>query len=146
MATATPEAWLPATITHFFRKKGACTKEEKEEASPHREKGAVAFPVTSVLAFIHRLSALLFYCLGLTFFLAFVLLRNSIGGSSPEWWIKTSDLALLFVGLLYGGSSLYSSLRKEAEHPSWALLLTIGIPFLLLFLSFVLLNYWSVLL
>jgi hypothetical protein len=93
---------------------------------------------------LHALSATLFYVFGALFFVAHLLLRNTIATVWSTWWLHISDVSFFLIGLLYGGFSLFLSLQNEGEHPSRTLLLSIGIPFLLIFLFFLFLNYWSV--
>lgn len=86
-----------------------------------------------MLRYLHALSAVLFYLLGLSFFLAYVLLKNAIAVSWMMRWLDIGMLPLLFVSLLYAGLSFRQSL-KEAS-PSRLLSLLLSLPLLLLFLS-----------
>ena len=88
---------------------------------------------------LHRLSAILFFLLGLTFVLAYVLFRNEIAGAWPLWWLQVADLPLLLAGLTYGSISIERSLEQPT--PSRLLPYVIFIPALLLFLFFALLNF-----
>ena len=85
-----------------------------------------------MLRYFHTLSAVLFYCLGLSFFVAWVLLRNALGDTLPLLWLHTADLPLLLSGMLFGGLSMYRSLAHERTM-SLPLILGITIPLLLLF-------------
>ncbi|MFH0851841.1 MAG: hypothetical protein V1876_03780, partial [Candidatus Peregrinibacteria bacterium] len=93
---------------------------------------------------LHRLSAILFYLLAGSFFVSYLLLRNEIGLPWSEWWLKVADLPLALVAVLYGGTSLYRSV-KRSEGISWPLLILIGIPLLAFFTFLVALNFWNVL-
>ncbi len=85
-----------------------------------------------MLRYLHTLSAILFYILGSSFFVAYILLVRDIGGGWPLVWLETADLPLLLSGLLYGGSSVVRSLQGEAP-VSALLVIAIGLPLLLLF-------------
>jgi hypothetical protein len=93
-----------------------------------------------VSRYLHTLSAALFYLVAGSFFLAYVLLRNDIGGGMPEMWLRIGDLPLLALGLLYGGLSIYRSLTDK---PSRTLGIAIGLPLTLLFLLGCVANFWS---
>lgn len=94
--------------------------------------------------FLHRLSAILFYLLAGSFFISYLLLRNEIGLPWSQWWLKVADLPLALVAVLYGGTSLYRSV-KRAEGVSRPLLIVIGIPLLAFFIFLIVLNFWNVL-
>jgi hypothetical protein len=91
---------------------------------------------------LHSLSAVLFYLLGLSFFGAYILLRNKIGGAWPGWWLQVADLPILIAGATYGGMSMYRSLASE-HRPSRALAVTIALPLIALLLFLALLNFWG---
>lgn len=94
--------------------------------------------------FLHRLSAICFYLLAASFFVSYLFLRNNLLLPWPEWWLSVGDLPLALSAVLYGGTSLYRSVKRR-EGVSWLLLIFIGMP-LLAFLTFVIaLNFWSVL-
>ena len=94
-----------------------------------------------MLPFLHRLSAILFYVLGSSFFLAYIFLRNSILGVWPAVWLQVADLPLIFVGLFYGGLSLYRSIERP-ESPSRALPWVIGVPLIVTFITLAVCNFW----
>lgn len=96
------------------------------------------------MLFPHRLSATLFFSLGYTVFLAYVLLRNDIGGGWPAWYLQIIDLPLLLTGLAYGSLSILRSLQSTTNL-STALPYAIFVPTGLLFLLFVALNFWPAL-
>lgn len=93
---------------------------------------------------LHRLSAVLFFVLGLTFALAYILFRNGIAGAWPLWWLQVADLPLLLAGLVYGSISIERSLQRPSA-PSRALPSVIFVPAFLLFMFFVFLNFWPIL-
>lgn len=90
--------------------------------------------------FLSTLSAVLFYILGGTYFLAIVLNHNGIGSGFPRVWMDIADLPLLLVGLLYGGVSLYRSVRGDTDK-SHALMVGIGLPLLILFVLLLVTNF-----
>ena len=94
--------------------------------------------------FLHRLSAILFSILGLTFALAYILFRNEIAGAWPLWWLQVADLPLLLTGLTYGSISIERSLQQPSAS-SRLLPYTIFVPAGLLFLLFATLNFWPLL-
>ena len=98
---------------------------------------------SSMLRYLQSLSAFLFYLLGGSFFLAYLLLRNNILSRWDAAWLQTADLPLAFVCLLYGGLSLYISVQGRSEKPSLALPFLIGLPLFLLFCFLVTMNFWG---
>jgi hypothetical protein len=95
-----------------------------------------------MLTYIHKLSGFLFYLLGGSFFLSFMLHYNHMG-SFGGWWLKVADLPLALAGVIFGGSSLYLSVKPKNKD-SKALMTIIGIPLTLLFLSLIVMNFWPV--
>lgn len=93
-----------------------------------------------MLRYLHSLSAILFYILGSGFFVAYVLLHNGILASLMHTWLKIGTLPLLLVSLLYGGISVYRSIRNEASS-STVLVFGITVPLALFFLFLLLLNF-----
>lgn len=96
----------------------------------------------AVFKMFHSLSAVLFYVLGLSFFVAYIMLRNDAGGVWPGWWMQVADLPTLVAGAVYGGTGMYKSLTMD-HRPSRALGLTIGIPLAALTLFLALMNFWG---
>lgn len=90
--------------------------------------------------FLHTLSAILFYILGIGFFLAIVLNHNGVAGNAPRIWMDITDLPLLLMGLLYGGVSLYRSVRGDTE-PSHALMVGLALPLGILFTLLLITNF-----
>lgn len=96
--------------------------------------------------FLHSLSSALFYLLVGSFFVAYLLDRNSILLPWSDWWLKIADLPLALVALVYGGSSLYFSVKhRDQEGIAWGLFLFITIPLVTLFIFLLFLNFWTVL-
>jgi hypothetical protein len=93
-----------------------------------------------VIKYLNRLSALLFYLLGTSFFLAYLLHENEVGGGWPLWFINIADLPLAVVAMLYGGLSLYRSVTRPNK-VSWVTMVIIGIPLIVVFGLLVMLNY-----
>ncbi|MBI1813103.1 hypothetical protein HY285_03510 [Candidatus Peregrinibacteria bacterium] len=96
-----------------------------------------------MLKFLHQLSAIFFSLLGSSFFVAYLLVRNSIGGIWPAWWLQVADLPLALCALMYGGLSLYQSLtiKGHSRALGWTLGVITGIFFLfIVFLNFS--NLW----
>jgi hypothetical protein len=97
--------------------------------------------MTTMLRYLHQLSAVLFYALGSAFFLAYVLYRNAIGGMFPVQLLTKGDLVLLACALLYGASSVILSIDETGQ--SKGLRWMIGIPMLLIFIVFAVFNFWN---
>lgn len=95
-----------------------------------------------MIQYLQKLTGTLFYILGGTFFLAYLAMVHDI---SPlgQWWLSVADLPLIFVGMLYGGSSLYLSVKPK-DSDSKTLFITIGIPLVALFSTFLIMNFWEV--
>lgn len=91
---------------------------------------------------LHKLSATLFYSLGLTFFIAYFLVRTDIHAMYASWWLRIADLPLALVACFYGGFSLYRSIANP-ERPSPVFAITIAIPLLALFVFLIVLNFWE---
>ena len=97
-----------------------------------------------MVRFLHRLSGFTFYFLGLSFFGAYIILRNDIGQVAwPATWLQVADLPLALTSMIYGGTSLYLSL-KNPERPSSILAILITIPLIALFGFLVFLNFYTV--
>lgn len=91
--------------------------------------------------YLHTLSAVIFYILGSSVFLAYVMARNSIGAEAPAMWLRIADLPLLATGMLYGGLSVYLNLKAD-DSASHILAIIIGLPLAALFVVFAVLNFW----
>jgi hypothetical protein len=95
----------------------------------------------SVLRYLHTISAILFYALGLSFFAGYILMRNEIMTNAALNWLRIGDLPLLVSGLLYGGLSVYLSLKND-ESASKTLMLGILIPMGILLILLLAVNFW----
>jgi hypothetical protein len=93
-----------------------------------------------MLRYLHALSAVLFYILGASFFTAYILVHNGIAQNAALAWLNIGDMPLLLTGMLYGGISVYSSIRNDQSH-SRGLMLAIGVPLLVLFIVLAGLNF-----
>jgi hypothetical protein len=92
--------------------------------------------------YLHSLSSFFFYALGLSFFAAYLLLRNDIWPQLSALWLQVADLPFALCAILYGGLSLYFSLRSP-DRSSPLLGLLIGLPLVLLFGAIVAMNFWG---
>lgn len=97
-----------------------------------------------MLRYLTNLSACLFYLIGGSFFLCYLLVRNEIGGAMPVTWLRIGDLPLLLAGLIYGGLCVYQSIRSSDAPLSKTLGMTIGLPAAIIFFLFVILNFWPI--
>ena len=86
-----------------------------------------------MLTYLHRLSALLFYILGSSFFLAYIFWKNQILADASMQWLSHAFLPLLAVAMLYGGASVLLSIEPEGR-PSSSLTLLVTLPLALLFI------------
>lgn len=96
-----------------------------------------------MISFLHKFSAILFYIFGIIFFIAYLLFRNTIFSPWPEIVLSICDLPLILSGMLYGGSSLYLSI-KNPKQKSKALLLGVTIPLIIIFLMLIIMNFWKI--
>lgn len=94
--------------------------------------------------FLQKFTGMLFYLLAGSYFVGYLLLRNSIGGVWPGWWMQVADLPLALVGILYGGTSFYRTVH-HGERTSWGTLIAIAVPLMVIFVGLVLLNFWTML-
>lgn len=90
--------------------------------------------------FLHTLSAVLFYLLGGAYFLALVFHANGIMVTASRAWLDSTDLPLLLMGLLFGGTSLYRSVRNDGD-TSHVLIVGIAIPLVILFVLLLITNF-----
>lgn len=96
-----------------------------------------------MVLYLKHLSGVLFYLLGGSFFVAYMLQYNEVT-TSAGWWMQIADLPLILVGLLYGGTSLYLSV-KPRNGDSKVLFVVIGIPLALIFATLITMNFWPLL-
>jgi hypothetical protein len=96
-----------------------------------------------MIRFLHHLSGFMFYALGLTFFAAYILLRNNTSYSFPSaLWLQVADLPLALVTIVYGGTSLFLSLHSPTRR-SIFLGIIITLPLVALFLLLLFLNFYK---
>ncbi len=95
-----------------------------------------------MLRFLHHLSGFFFYLLGLSFFVAWVMMKNLMLVQPSTVWMQVADLPLAFSAIVYGGLSLYLSLY-DAGHPSKFLMWIIGAPLVVFFGLILMMNFWS---
>jgi len=91
--------------------------------------------------YFHGLSAVLFYILGTTVFAAYLLEKNGVWPDAARLWMLSVMLPLLACGLLYGGLSLYLSV-KNASGKSTVLATMLAVISLIVFSSFAILTFW----
>lgn len=93
--------------------------------------------------FLHTLSAVVFYLLGAVAFGAYIAFKNGFWVDRAEFVLSIIDLPLLVVGALYGGLSVYRSLKSE-HAPSPILAFFIALPLILVIGFFGVLNFWTI--
>ncbi len=94
--------------------------------------------------FIKQLSSFLFYLLGSSLFIAYLLMHNNIKAETSAWWLQRADLPFALIAILYGGTSLYRSLHNR-ETFSPPLAIAIAVPLIAFFVVITMLNFWEVL-
>ncbi|MDP7477405.1 MAG: hypothetical protein QF442_03075 [Candidatus Peribacteraceae bacterium] len=57
------------------------------------------------------------------------------------WWLRVADLPLILVGAIYGGTSLYMSV-KPRDKDSRPLFMIIGVPLVIIFSTLLMMNFW----
>ncbi len=88
---------------------------------------------------LRKASAFLFYPLGILAIALIIMARRGDVPESMSPLLHVLDLPLLFVAMVYGGSSLYVSLSKGKK--SLPLLMGIAVPLGVLFLLLVWFNF-----
>ncbi len=89
---------------------------------------------------LHRVSAFAFYLLGSCVIVGVVLIARGVSTGVVSTILHTLDLPLLVSGMLYGGSSLILSLKRDRISPG---LTIVVFGFLgILFLGFAILNFY----
>lgn len=83
---------------------------------------------------------MLFYILGLSFFAAYVLMHNNMWPLFAAMWLQWADVPFIAVALLYGGLSLYLSVKGSGG--SKMLPWVIGLSLVLVFGALVTFNFW----
>lgn len=94
-----------------------------------------------MLRYLRQLSAFAFYVLGTTFFVAYVLLRNSLLGTWPALWMQVADMPLALSAILYGGISFYLTLRPRKRVSAGILATIVALPLTAFFLLLVVLKF-----
>lgn len=88
---------------------------------------------------LRRASALLFYIFGSLLIIVVVLVRRGMMPDALQPVVSTLDLPILFIGMIFGGSSLYVSLTKGTRSP--LLMVVIFLPLAALFGFFCYINF-----
>jgi len=57
------------------------------------------------------------------------------------WWLRVADLPLILAGVLYGGTSLYMSVKPKNKE-SKSLFMIIGVPLIIIFSTLLMMNFW----
>lgn len=94
-----------------------------------------------MLKFIQNLSALCFYLLGVSFFVAYLLMYNNVAIAWSAWWMQVADLPLIVSAVTYAGTSFVKSTsgRRGSAFLAGVTLVACGA-----FLAMVLvLNFWG---
>lgn len=94
-----------------------------------------------MLQYLKQLSGFFFYLLGASFFIAYLLLKNDYYARESAMWLQVADLPLLLSAVIYGGTSLYLSV-KNPEEPSRALPYVIAAPLVIFFGVILVMNFW----
>lgn len=85
--------------------------------------------------FLRIFSGWLFYILGISFFVAYMLMVNEIAVPWPKFWLSVADIPLIVSSMLYGGTSLYVSVKKpDGPSPIIATIITVVLAAVFLFL------------
>jgi len=95
-------------------------------------------------SYLHKLTGFLFFILGISLFVAYLLMHNGIYPAESAWWLQRADLSFALTTILYGGTGLYLSIHPK-EKPSRTLALVIAIPLVAFFIFIFVLNFWEVL-
>ena len=88
---------------------------------------------------IRRAAAFLFYCFGALLIAVVILVRQDMMPESLMPYVSSLDLPVLFIAMVFGGSSLYVSLTKGRSSP--VLFVVIALPLILLFGLFCWMNF-----
>ena len=91
-----------------------------------------------MLVMLHRLSALCFYLLGLSFLVGWVMVRNNLWPVGAAVWLQVADLPLFFSAVLYGGTSLYRSIPNPMKSLPWMIAVPLGV----FFTAVLVMNFW----
>ena len=88
---------------------------------------------------VRKAAGALFYILGSVVIVLVVLVERGVAGVRVTTLLHILDLPLLFTAMLYGGTSLYTSLAQEKR--SLPLLLVIMVPLGVIFALFCTFNF-----
>jgi hypothetical protein len=88
---------------------------------------------------VQRASAFLFYTVGTIAIVLIVLAKRGMLGDAATPYLHILDLPILLIAMLYGGSSLYTSLSKGKK--SLPLLMVVVVPLGVLFAVFAWFNF-----
>lgn len=94
-----------------------------------------------MLRFLHQLSAFYFYALGISFFLAYILLRKQVDSPWPALWLQVADIPFLLTALLYAGISFLRSIRGPHEKLSPMIVLGVTVPLTAVFVAYTVFNF-----
>ena len=95
-----------------------------------------------MLKFLQQLSAFCFFLLGITFFVAFLLLQNNVQSVWSAWWMQVADLPFLVSAVTYGATSFLLSVKGRTASRALTIIVLV---FCALFLGAVFtLNFWGV--
>ncbi len=91
-----------------------------------------------IMEAVRRASSFLFYLISIPFLVVLVLVQRGFLASIVPY-LHIADLPMILIAMLYGGSSLYTSLSRGKK--SLVLLMTIFIPLGVLFAVFCWFNF-----
>ncbi|HLD63564.1 MAG TPA: hypothetical protein VI913_01575 [Candidatus Peribacteraceae bacterium] len=93
---------------------------------------------------IRRASEIVFYIMGCSFFLLYMMYHNGIGAEWARWLMELFDQSFILVALLYGGTSFLRTLT-DLKDPNMKIVLAVAIPLGLLYILLLAFNYWNAL-
>ena len=121
-----------------------CTQTCKRTQATHcSEKTKIRYTLP-MRNYVKSLSGFFFYTLGISFFTAYLLHFNQLGGLWSRWWMDVADLPFALTAMLYAGTSLYDSITTK-ERVSIAAIVIISMPLIVAFCLLAALNFWDVL-
>jgi hypothetical protein len=94
-----------------------------------------------MLRTLQKVSGAAFFLLGLSFFAAYVLLRNGVWTNESAIWMQVADLPLALSAVVYGGICVYCGVR-DPSHTSTKLAVVIAFPLFVVFAVIVAMNFW----
>lgn len=96
-----------------------------------------------MLPLLQKTAGAVFFLLGTSFFVAYVLLRNGVFVNEAAVWMQAADLPLAGSAVTYAGVSVYAGLRDPKKR-SLPLALAVAVPLALFFATVVAMNFWPV--